>query len=440
MKTNVRPVIHLFAGAVGVGAVLLISSSAQAQNLFAANWYFPGTISQITPVGSTSTFASGSLGEPEGLAFDSASNLFVADSYAGSIYEIAPDGTQTTFASGLGDVNSLAFNAAGDLFTCDYYNGDIYEFTPAGAQSTFATGLASPGGLAFNAAGDLFASDASGNIYEYTPGGTRSTFASGIAGPSALAFSSTGDLYVTYAGTGPGNGGVAKITPGAVISTFATGLYGPSYLAFDTTGNLFVADGTSGNIIEITPDGSQSTFATGFGNATGLAFQGITLPVTAPSVSGSKSFNASLSATSFSINSAGNLTSSNFGNQDLIRECANEMGITNLKVLHLVYDPNADALEVVSGSDTNQTVVCTPLTFSESVSLTNTKATMSERQAWVYWESNANPVGMLTATELYGYGVSNKLTSFSLSGQLQFAVPGSGTNASTIYRGSLAAH
>src|SRR5208282_3144600 len=145
-KSSIRAACHSFNGAVFAGAVLLIASSGQAQN------------------------------------------LFVADAGSGNIYEFTPGGAQSRFASGLVYPTGLAFNSAGDLFEADLYSGNIYEFTPGGVRSTFATGLDYPQGLAFNSAGDLFAADlGSGNIYEFTPGGAQSTFASGL-GPTGLAF------------------------------------------------------------------------------------------------------------------------------------------------------------------------------------------------------------------------------------------------------------
>jgi hypothetical protein len=104
--------------------------------------------------------------------------------------------------------------------------------------------------------------------------------------------------------------------------------------------------------------------------------------------------------------------------------------------LCVVYDLNADAIEVVSG--TNKTVVCTPLTFSNDVTLSDTNNT-TQRLAWVTWEGGSGPNGTLAAREHFRYGVSNQLTGFSLIGQLQFAVPGNGTNAPVIYRGSVVA-
>ena len=54
-----------------------------------------------------------------------------------------------TWQSGLNAPYGLAFNSAGDLFEADSNSGNIYEFTPAGVQSTFASGLYYPFGLAF---------------------------------------------------------------------------------------------------------------------------------------------------------------------------------------------------------------------------------------------------------------------------------------------------
>ena len=87
-------------------------------NLFEAD-YNSGNIYEFTPGGVRSTFASG-LNGPDGLAFDSAGNLFVGAQLSGNIIEIAPGGVQSVFASGL-NPNGLAFNSAGDLFEANAY-------------------------------------------------------------------------------------------------------------------------------------------------------------------------------------------------------------------------------------------------------------------------------------------------------------------------------
>ena len=269
-------VCHSFGGVVCAGAVLLISTSAQAQNLFMSS---DTTIYEFTPGGAYSTFATES-GDALGLAFNSTGDLFVPNSDNGTIAEIAPNGTQRTFASRLSYPTALAFNSAGNLFVSDMGASAIYEFTPDGVRSTFATGLYDPYGLAFNSAGDLFA-DGSSSVYEFTPSGVRSTFASvpgeGLGG---LAFNSAGDLFVAAGGTA---GYIYEFTSGGVQSTFASGLDEPISLAFNSAGNLFVSDFGSGvYIYEFTQDGMRSAFDSSVG-AIGLAFQGETLPVPEPS-------------------------------------------------------------------------------------------------------------------------------------------------------------
>src|SRR5437588_2602916 len=87
---------RLLSSVLWLGAVILTSSSAPAQNLFmSSNDGQTGVILEFTPDGTQSTFASG-LSNPQGLVFDSSGNLFVAD--GGAIYKFSPDGVRTTFA------------------------------------------------------------------------------------------------------------------------------------------------------------------------------------------------------------------------------------------------------------------------------------------------------------------------------------------------------
>jgi sugar lactone lactonase YvrE len=265
------------AAAIGAGTILLSAGGASAQNLFVANWFFPGAIYNIVPGGPQSTFYSGGLGEPLGLAFNNTGNLFVANSLNGAVYQITPGGSLTTFASGLSDPHGLAFSSSsGNLFVDDYNTGAIYSYTPGGTPSPFAAGLNHPLGIAFNSAGDLFEADGgSGNIYEFTPGGARTTFASGISSPYGLAFNSAGDLFVSDP-----TSGIIEITPGGTPTPFLS-MTGISDMAFDSAGNLFATG--NGNLIEIAPGGAEHTIATGLGNSTGIAIQGLSLPVPEPS-------------------------------------------------------------------------------------------------------------------------------------------------------------
>ena len=141
-----------------------------------------------------------------------------------------------------------------------------------------------------------------------------------------------------------------------------------------------------------------------------------------------QSYPAFLSAINISTNRNG-LTYHFFGNHDLINQCASELGVTN-RGLKLVYDRAADALHVV---DTNHTVLCTPLTFSGGLSLTNTNNTTVERLAFVFVETNLMSGGTLAATERIRYDTNGVVKVFSLTGKLDYS------NGGTIIRGSLTA-
>jgi hypothetical protein len=136
-------------------------------------------------------------------------------------------------------------------------------------------------------------------------------------------------------------------------------------------------------------------------------------------------------------NSVGDLVYQVVGNRDIIRECASEEGVTNVMSLSLVYNRAADALQVVTG--TNQTVVCTPLTFSGGTWLSNSNHTQADRVAFVYVETNDVTGGTLAATERFKYGPTNTLVFYRLVGQLQYTVPAVGTNPPVNYRGQLTA-
>src|SRR4029453_14414029 len=91
------------------------------------------------------------LNNPTGLAFDHSGNLFVADHAAQTIFKFAPDGTRRVFFTGvcfsvgtrsvfvtgirLSDGNGLAFDTADNLFVLSpsgeyHVGGTILKFSP----------------------------------------------------------------------------------------------------------------------------------------------------------------------------------------------------------------------------------------------------------------------------------------------------------------------
>ena len=151
-----------------------------------------------------------------------------------------------------------------------------------------------------------------------------------------------------------------------------------------------------------------------------------------------QNYPASVNAISISTNSSGNLVYHKFRNGDIIRQCAHDEGVTNLMGLHLVYNRTADELQVLGGTN-GTNVICVPLAFSGGTWLSNSNHTKAERLTFVSVETNSVTSGTLSATERFAYGPSNKITFFSLTGQLAYTVPAKGTNAAVIYRGGLSA-
>ena len=278
------------------------------------------TIRQITPAGVVTTLA-GSPGMTggtdgagsaarfenlEGMAVDSAGNIYVADTDPSTIRKITPGGVVSTFAGSLAKAGSqngtgsaarfnlptdVAVDSSNNLYVADSNNCTIRKITPAAGVTTLA-GLASaghtngtgsaarfdfPDGVAVDTTGKIYVADAvESAIRKITPTAVVSTFA-GLPGTSGYVdatgtaarfrfprWLTVGAFDNVYVGD-TFNFVVRKITPNAVVSSVVTmpanGAGEVRGVAIDSSGNIYTADLPHHTIRKITPAGTASIFA-----------------------------------------------------------------------------------------------------------------------------------------------------------------------------------
>ncbi len=288
----------------------------------------PGVIATIAGTGTAGNLGSGGpalkaeLDGPFGIAFDASGNLYFSDFVNCLVHKVTPAGIITTIAGNgtrgsggdggpatsavLNHPQGLAFDAAGDLYIADGGGSRIRKVTPAGLISTVAgTGTAGgigdggpatkaelrySGAIAFDAAGNFYIADWGNNrIRMVTPAGIISTVAGngnmGYTGDGGLALSAMlnqpqgiavdahGNIFVAD----QGNNVIREFTVGGKIKTVAGNgtagyagdggpatsaeLNNPNSVHVDASDNLYIADLVNNVIRKVTANGTITTIA-----------------------------------------------------------------------------------------------------------------------------------------------------------------------------------
>jgi sugar lactone lactonase YvrE len=266
--------------------VLSVCPLARADQVFIDQFYDPAVngpvIREFNPDGTSFIFASSGLNAPNGLAFNNAGSLFVANFGNNTIESFDSSGNPTLFTStGLNQPQVLAFDNNNDLYVANNASGNAYieKFDAQGNASQFATGLYDPQGIACDNNGNVYVSTWINNqtalaILKYTPGGQRSTFVTWdqpnthVGIPRGLAFYN-GNLYCTDGKS------LDRITLSGQFSVLSTyNLTNSIGVALDSLGNAYVTDQNTGDVTEFNPANQGSVFASGY-NTYGLTYVAI---------------------------------------------------------------------------------------------------------------------------------------------------------------------
>ncbi len=298
---------------------------------------------------------------PDGVAVDSAGNLYIADFgnnrirkvANGVITTVAGNGTQG-FSGDNGPATSaelnfptgVAVDSAGNLYIPEPYNNRIRKVSNGVITTVVgnslsgdngpatSTQLSSPNGVAWDTAGNLYIVD-SGRIRKVSNGVISTVAGIGMFGysgdngpaisaqlnyPGGVAVDSAGNLYIADTG----NHRIRKVSGGMITTVAGNGTLGfsgdggpaasaqlnyPGGVAVDSAGNLYIADSYNFRIRKV----SNGVIATVAGNGTPGVGGGDDGPATSAALS---------RPSGIAVDSAGNLYISEF-NSGRIRKVSN---------------------------------------------------------------------------------------------------------------------
>jgi len=466
------------------GAVVLADSTGTA---IATGYLYgvgQGAVQSVDP--GTLAAIGGNWQSPEGIAVDSAQNVYVADSTAKAVYEYSLGGTLlATIGSGLNAPSSVAVDAAGSVYIADAGNSRVVEVPVVNgalsnaSQVVVYSGTSGPAGLSIDAGGNLYIADSGNKRVLRVPntGGVPNsalavTVGSGFTAPLAVAVDAAGDVFVADAAS------VYEVQAltGAQSAAYSSSL-SPGGIALDASGSLYIADTGNQLVLRIPNEngvwGSKVVVGAGIANPYAVAIDSsanlyVTDSTDALVYQVSRA-QGTLQFSSFNLGTASGpetATIANAGNETLtfgspLYSAAGDT--TSFTVSDSASGNCAPAGTLASGLDCTLTAVFDPtkpgtnqetLTFSSStvtpssLILTGQGANLAPTQLSIAATSPANGTAVFgqsvtvtaTLTATGGFttlGAPTGSVSFSVDGQIQGSSPISSTGTASFQLTSL---
>jgi sugar lactone lactonase YvrE/predicted small lipoprotein YifL len=265
------------------GAAVLQQSGAPIATGYA---YGSGTGPELAFLNPNQSHPDGSLTSVQGVAIDSAGNLYMVDTGNNQLLMQPVSGSVSVVStSTLSQPYGVAVDGAGNIYVADSGNNRVIEETPAGGGYTESTvptsGLAFPQGVAVDGSGNVYVADSQDNrvLKETLVAGSYSEtlVSASLSNPQGVAADAAGDVYIAD----PGHNQVLleTLTAGSYSPTvIGSGLSSPTAVAVDGAGNVFVADdaGNSRVLLESLSGGTyiQTILRGNTGYPTGMAVDG----------------------------------------------------------------------------------------------------------------------------------------------------------------------
>ncbi len=171
----------------------------------------PQPILQILQAGEDWQPVTEGIQNADGLASDSAGNVYVSDTRNNRIVKITTDGKNSVFKDGTNGATALAFGPDSKLYASQPVHKRIVAYDVNGKESAVASGLAS-NSLVVNHQGQIYANDsANKKIWLITSGGHKSSVDEGIVDETGITFTPDQSLLL-----------VSHNAPGKFLYSFRT--------------------------------------------------------------------------------------------------------------------------------------------------------------------------------------------------------------------------